>query len=47
MTVLLRFSDLQVRGIVANWMTLRRWIEREGFPAGRKLGPNTRAGHPH
>ncbi len=43
MTVFLRFPDLKARGIVNNWMTLRRWIEREGFPAGVKLGPNTRA----
>ncbi len=40
---LLRFSDLKARGIVANWVTLNNWIEREGFPAGRMLGPNTRA----
>ena len=42
-TVFLRFADLKERGIVGNWMTLRRWIEREGFPPGVKLGPNTRA----
>ena len=41
--VFLRFADLKARGIVGNWMTLRRWIEREGFPPGVKLGPNTRA----
>lgn len=43
MTTLLRFADLKARGIVANWPTLKRWIEREGFPPGLKLGPNTRA----
>ena len=43
MTILLRFPDLKARGIVNNWMTLRRWIEREGFPPGKKIGPNTRA----
>jgi predicted DNA-binding transcriptional regulator AlpA len=43
MTILLRFADLKARGIVGNWMTLRRWIEREDFPAGIKLGPNSRA----
>jgi hypothetical protein len=43
MTVLLRFADLKARGIVGNWITLKRWIEREGFPPGVKLGPNTRA----
>ena len=42
MTTLLRFADLKGRGIVKNWATLTNWIEREGFPAGRKLGPNTR-----
>jgi len=39
---LLRFADLKARGIVNNRMTLRRWIEREGFPPGRLLGPNSR-----
>ena len=39
---LLRFADLKARGIVNNWVTLRDWIEREGFPAGTLLGPNTR-----
>lgn len=39
----LRFSDLKSLGVVGNWVTLRRWIEREGFPPGIKLGPNTRA----
>jgi predicted DNA-binding transcriptional regulator AlpA len=29
-------------GIVDNRVTLAHWIEREGFPAGIKLGPNTR-----
>jgi predicted DNA-binding transcriptional regulator AlpA len=41
--ILLRFSDLKARRIVATWPTLRHWIEREGFPPGRKLGPNARA----
>lgn len=43
MTILLRFHDLQKRKIVSNWVTLARWIDREGFPAGIKLGPNSRA----
>ena len=43
MTTLLRFTDLQERGIVQNWVTLRRWIEHEGFPPGKKLAANTRA----
>jgi len=42
MTVLLRFADLKARGIVNNWMTLSRRVERDGFPPGKKLGPNTR-----
>jgi hypothetical protein len=41
--VLLRFADLKRRKICNNWMTLKRWIAKEGFPAGVKLGPNTRA----
>jgi hypothetical protein len=43
MTILLRFHDLQKRKIVNNWATLSRWIQHEGFPAGIKPGPNTRA----
>ena len=42
MTVLLRFADLKARGIVNNWPSLKRWIDREGFPPGRKLAANTR-----
>jgi predicted DNA-binding transcriptional regulator AlpA len=41
--MLLRFADLKKMGIVSNWQTLGRWIRDEGFPAGIKLGPNTRA----
>jgi len=40
---LLRFRDLKERGIVNSWPMLRRCIERDGFPPGRMLGPNTRA----
>ena len=36
-------TDLKARRIVDNWMTLRRWIEHEGFPPGTVAGPNTRA----
>jgi predicted DNA-binding transcriptional regulator AlpA len=43
LTRLLRFADLKARGIVRNWPTLQRWILEQGFPAGIKLGPNTRA----
>jgi hypothetical protein len=39
----LRFKDLKREGIVNNHVTLERWIEREGFPRGIMLGPNTRA----
>ena len=42
MSVLIRFRDLKGRGIVNNHVTLKRWIERQGFPPGRMLGPNTR-----
>lgn len=42
MTKIIRFNDLKERGIVSNWQTLLRWIETEGFPPGRRLGPNTR-----
>lgn len=39
----LKFSDLKEKGIVTNRVTLQRWIENGDFPAGIKLGPNTRA----
>jgi hypothetical protein len=42
MNRLLRFSDLKDRNIVHNYVTLARWIKREGFPPGFMLGPNTR-----
>ena len=42
---LLRYRDLKARGIVNNHMTLKRWIEREGFPRGLMIGPNSRAWH--
>jgi len=40
---LLRFCDLVDRNIVANRMTLKRWIDDQGFPPGFMLGPNSRA----
>ena len=39
----LRFRDLRERGIVNSWPSLTIKIETQGFPPGRKLGPNTRA----
>ena len=42
-TVLLRFSDLKKRAIVGNRVTLKRWIDEEGFPPGIMLGAHTRA----
>ena len=39
---LLRFADLKARGIVNNWPTLLRWIEKGIFPPGHYIGPNTR-----
>ena len=41
-TPLLRYSDLKARRIVNNRQTLKNWIENEGFPPGKMLGPNTR-----
>jgi len=38
----LRFADLKRIGVVGNWVTLKRWIEKEGFPPGIKMG-NTEA----
>jgi predicted DNA-binding transcriptional regulator AlpA len=39
----LRFADLQAARIVESRAQLKNLIEREGFPAGLKLGANTRA----
>jgi predicted DNA-binding transcriptional regulator AlpA len=39
----LRFRDLKTRGLVKSWPMLKRRVERDGFPPGRMLGPNTRA----
>ena len=39
---LLRFRDLKAREIVNNHVTLKRWIDEQGFPPGKMLGPNTR-----
>ena len=41
-TVLLRFRDLQARGIVRSWPQLRRLQVAYGFPLGRLISPNTR-----
>jgi prophage regulatory protein len=38
---ILRFSDLKARKIIANRMTLRRWIASQDFPKSVQLGPNT------
>jgi hypothetical protein len=38
---LLRFRDLEAVGIT-NWVTLRRRVEKDGFPAGRLLSPACR-----
>lgn len=38
----LRFRDLKTRGIVTNWVTLNSWINNQGFPPGRLIGPNCR-----
>ena len=38
---LLRFRDLKDRGIVSNHVTLKRWIEREGFPPGASCSAPT------
>ena len=39
----LRFRDLKERGIVSNRVTLGSWIQNQGFPPGRLIGPNARA----
>jgi predicted DNA-binding transcriptional regulator AlpA len=43
LTVYVRFVDLVAAGIVRNWETLFRLIDRDGFPHGVMLGRNTRA----
>jgi hypothetical protein len=39
----LSFKDLKSAGIVNNWPTLLRMIERSGFPAGVRLSESRRA----
>ena len=41
--VFVRYRDLKAAGLVANWPTLLRMIDEEGFPEGRLLSPNVRA----
>jgi predicted DNA-binding transcriptional regulator AlpA len=36
------FNDLKARNIVKNRPTLKKMIERDGFPPGIKLGPRLR-----
>jgi hypothetical protein len=38
---LLRFKDLERVGIT-NWVTLKRRVEKDGFPPGRLLSPACR-----
>jgi predicted DNA-binding transcriptional regulator AlpA len=38
----LRFPDLVAVGIVRNRTTLRNKIEKDGFPPGKRTGPNER-----
>jgi predicted DNA-binding transcriptional regulator AlpA len=40
---LIRFRDLQERGIVENWPQLKRLVDNQNFPSGLYLGPNSRA----
>jgi predicted DNA-binding transcriptional regulator AlpA len=42
-TKLVRFPDLKARGIINSWPMLKRRIQRDGFPPGRMIGPNSRA----
>jgi len=42
-TTFLRYKDLEERGIVRSWTALRYKIAHNGFPAGRYIGPNSRA----
>ena len=39
---LLRFRDLKERGICRDWGSLKRFVERFGFPPGRYIAPNSR-----
>jgi predicted DNA-binding transcriptional regulator AlpA len=38
----LRYRDLKERGLFKNRVTLALWIKDQGFPPGRRVGPNTR-----
>lgn len=43
LTVYVRYADLVAAGIVSNYSQLIHLIDREGFPGGVLLAPNTRA----
>jgi predicted DNA-binding transcriptional regulator AlpA len=43
LTTYVRFRELVAAGIIRNWPTLRRLIREQQFPAGKMIGPNTRA----
>lgn len=45
-TKVLRFSDLEARGIVKSRVQLGNLIRNEGFPPGRLIGKNSRAWTP-
>jgi predicted DNA-binding transcriptional regulator AlpA len=40
---LIRYNDLVAKGVVNSRMTLKRLIDRQGFPTGRLITPNSRA----
>ena len=39
----LRFEISRQRGVVSNWTTLARLVREQGFPAGTRVGAQTRA----
>jgi hypothetical protein len=45
--IILRFADLKKRGIVGNWVQLKRLQTFHGFPLGKMLSPNVRGWPEH
>jgi predicted DNA-binding transcriptional regulator AlpA len=38
----LTFRELRENGVISNRVTLKRWIDKYGFPPGTLYGPNSR-----
>ena len=42
MRKILRFNDLKAAGVVGSWVQLKRLVDQNGMPPGRKLSDHAR-----